>query len=81
MILARWVSTVLTRFPTPQRSPYWIFLGQEADDFNLARSCSSGHPVPSLMLVVSVEKSVKHNFGYFRGEETLTSSNGFHRFR
>src|SRR5712664_3946064 len=56
-------------------------LGQEADDFNLARSCSGPCPFPLLMLALWLEKSLKHNFGYFRGEETLALRNGFHGFR
>ena len=58
-----------------------LSLGQEADDFNLARSRSGTCPLPLLMLASRLEKSFQHDFGYFRSEETLTRSNGFHGFR
>src|SRR6266446_4489615 len=54
---------------------------QEANDFKLAGSCSGACPLPMLMLAISVEKSLQHDFGYFKGEETLALCNGLHGFR
>src|ERR1700730_17141035 len=56
-------------------------LGQEADDFNLARSGSGTGPLTSPMPASCLEKSLQHDFGYFRCEETLALRNGFHGFR
>src|SRR5260370_35827529 len=56
-------------------------LGQKADDFELAWSCSGPCPFPLLMLALWLEKSLKHNFGYFGSEESLALRNGFHGFR
>jgi hypothetical protein len=56
-------------------------LGQELDDFNLARSDSGTCPLALLMLASRLEKSFQHDFGYLGGEETLTVRNGFHGFR
>src|ERR1700730_12047341 len=63
-------SDLLIRFP----------LGQEADDFNLARSGSRGCPLPMLMLTSRLEKSFQHDFRYFGSEETSALRNDFHGF-
>ena len=62
---------LLIRFP----------LGQEADDFNFARSGSGTGPLTSPMPASCLEKSLQHDFGYFRCEETLALRNSFHGFR
>src|SRR5260221_368704 len=46
----------------------------------VARSCSRACS-PMLLLATSFEKSLQHDFGYFRGEETLALCNGFHGLR
>jgi len=38
-------------------------LGQEADDFELAWTCSGPCPFPLLMLVSCFEKPIQHDFG------------------
>lgn len=54
--------------------------GQEADDFCLPGSCSGTDPLPLLALASFLEKSLQHDFGYFRSEEPLAVRNGFDGF-
>src|ERR1700686_2738411 len=63
-------SDLLIRFPRCQ----------EANNFNLARSCPGTCPLAMPKLTSRLEKSFQHDFGYFGGEETPPLRNDFDGF-
>lgn len=61
------------------RRDFFICLspGQEADDFDFARCDGCAGPMPLLIRVFRIEKSIDRDVGYFLGKEAPAFENGF----
>src|SRR5580658_7585068 len=75
------------RFDSPdgdmqQRGNFFIrlSLGQESNDFSLARRSSADRLVTWLVMTFHLEKGLQHDFGHLRSKESLSLGDGLHRF-